>query len=98
MAVEGKSLNADKINTFAPQDLMVLCNSFSFACFRPPEDGEGARSGEADPERDVGGGGAARRSGGSAGGAEASGEGGRQGPGGRHALQRLQPQLGLEEQ
>lgn len=64
---------------------------------RPPEDGDRAGAGEADPEWDVGSGGAARCPGGPPGGAEASGEGRGQGPGGRDALQRLQPQLGLKE-
>lgn len=63
---------------------------------RSPEDREGAGQGEADPERDAGGGGAAERPCGTLGGAEASGEGGRQGPGGRYALQRLGPELGLK--
>ena len=62
---------------------------------RSPEDRGGAGQGEADPERDAGGGGAAQRPGGAARGAEASGERGRQGPGGRYALQRLRPELGL---
>lgn len=80
--------------------ICIICSLTSlFSCLplRPPEDGEGARSREADPEWDVGGGGAARCPGGPLGGAEASGEGGGQGPGGRDALQRLQPQLGLNE-
>lgn len=62
---------------------------------RPPEDRGGAGQGEADLEWDVGRGGAAEWPGSPLGGAEASREGGRQGPRGCYALQRLQPQLGL---
>lgn len=71
-------------------------NRTSICLLRPPEKREGAGGGEADPERDVGGGGAAWRPGGPPGGAEAEGEGGGQGPGGRDALKGLQPQLGLK--
>lgn len=62
---------------------------------RPPEDRGGAGQGEADLKWDVGRGGAAEWPGSPLGGAEASREGGRQGPRGCYALQRLQPQLGV---
>lgn len=82
----------DPRNVFLPS---LTPRSSPSTFLRQPENGEGARSGEADLERDAGGGGAAGRAGGPPGWAEASGEGGGQGSGGRHALQRLQPQLGL---
>lgn len=76
---------------------LYLPLTLSPVLLRPPEDRDRAGAGEADPEWDVGSGGAARCPGGPPGGAAASGEGRGQGPGGRDALQRLQPQLGLKE-
>lgn len=74
-------------------------NGCSHACIslscRPLEDWGRAGRGEANPERDVGGGGAEGLSGGSPGGAETQREGRGQRPGGCHALQGLQSQLGL---
>lgn len=98
MAVEGECSSVAGTSALnASVRVMSLTPGSPVAPVRPPEDGEGARSGEADPERDVGGGGAAGRPGGPPGWAASSWEGGGQGPGGCHALQGLQPQLGLKE-
>lgn len=86
-----------KVNTFtspSPAGSFFLSPP-SVPPLRPPEDRGGAGQGEADLEWDVGRGGAAEWPGSPLGGAEASREGGRQGPRGCYALQRLQPQLGL---
>ncbi|XP_036788362.2 F-actin-monooxygenase MICAL3 isoform X14 [Manis pentadactyla] len=62
---------------------------------RSPEDGGGAVRGEEDPERDAGCGRAERLPRGLVRGAAAARERGGQGPGGRHAVKGLQPELVL---
>lgn len=93
MAVEGKQRAGGWAGDTGP--LPQATHLMPSAPGRSPEDGGGAFRGEEDPERDAGGGGAERLAGGPAGRAAAAGKRGGQGPGGRHAVQGLQPGLVL---